>query len=169
MPSPARSTVVLVLVAVFACAEQTPAQQTRPSTFTTPTAAPAFDQEQALAELRKAIEGKEDLAASQVFQNITQYKGVTAARLLRLMEYGFTRSLGVDCTHCHVAGQWERDDKAPKQIARAMSQMMAVINGEHLKKIPGLNSTNPSVNCTTCHRGEKRPALQLADPAEVRR
>lgn len=128
--------------------------------------APAFDQALAIAELKKAIAGKEELLAPEVFKNIKQYKGVTAGRLLRIMEYGFTRSLGVDCTHCHVAGQWDLDEKVTKQIAREMSAMMVIINGEYLKKIPNLKSTNASVNCTTCHRGQTRPALELPPAAK---
>jgi hypothetical protein len=81
------------------------------------------------------------------------------------MEQGFSRSLGVTCTHCHVAGQWASEEKATKQIAREMSKMVSTINGDLLKKIPDLRSTNPTVNCTTCHRGQTRPALDLPAPA----
>ena len=63
--------------------------------------------------------------------NVTEYKGVTAERLLRIMEFGFTRSLGVNCTHCHVAGQWDSDDKGAKETARAMSRMVIAINNEY--------------------------------------
>lgn len=127
---------------------------------------PPFDQGAALAQLKASIAGKEDLPAVEVFKNIQQYKGVTASRFLRIMEFGFTVALGVDCTHCHVPGEWDSDAKATKQIARDMSVMLAAINNEHLKKIPNLRSTNPSVNCTTCHRGNRRPALEL--PAAIR-
>lgn len=132
-----------------------------------PPPAPAFDQAAALAELKASIAGKEDLPAVEVFKNIQSYKGVSASRFLRIMEFGFTVALGVDCTHCHTPGQWESDSKATKQIARDMSAMLAAINNDHLKKIPNLRSTNPSVNCTTCHRGSRRPALEL--PQGVRR
>lgn len=128
-----------------------------------PPAQPAvpFDQAAAMAALQQQIAGKEELPATEVFMNITQYKGVSAGRLLRIMEHGFSRGLGVTCTHCHIAGEWDRDDKATKQTAREMSKMMAAINGELLKKIPNLKSSNPMVNCTTCHRGQIRPALEL--------
>ena len=125
------------------------------------TPAVPFDQAKALAELRKSIEGKEDQQAADVFMNIKQYKGVTAERLLRIMEFGFSRSLGVTCTHCHVPGEWESDEKGAKDTARAMSAMVSAINNEYLKNIATLNSANPSVNCTTCHRGQKRPALEM--------
>ncbi|MEA3245306.1 MAG: c-type cytochrome [Gemmatimonadota bacterium] len=124
-------------------------------------ATPRFDQAAALAELKAAIAGKEELPAVEVFKNIRQYKGVTASRFLRIMEFGFTVALGVDCTHCHTPGRWEADDKETKQIAREMSAMLGAINNDFLKKIPNLKSTNPAVNCTTCHRGSTRPALEL--------
>lgn len=143
-----------VVVAVQSPSQTAPAQPPAP-------VPPAFDEARALADLQRAIAGKEELPASEVFKNITQYKGVTAGRLLRIMEFGYSRSLGVTCTHCHVAGEWEREDRTTKQTARDMSKMMATINGELLKKIPNLKSTNPAVNCTTCHRGQTRPAQDL--------
>jgi hypothetical protein len=127
---------------------------------TVQTTAP-FDQVQALAGLRKQIAGKEELPAEQVFKNIQIFKGMPAGRMLRVMELGYSRSLGVNCTHCHVAEQWEKEDKPTKQIAREMFAMVAVINGDQLKKIKNLKSDNPGVNCTTCHRGQIKPALNL--------
>lgn len=150
---------MLLIVLIAACL-QSPASRAQD-----PAAPPApFDQAKALAELRKSIQGKEDQPADDVFMNIKVYKGVTAERLLRIMEFGFSQSLGVPCTHCHVPGQWDADDKGAKETARAMSAMVTAINTEYLKKIPTLNGANPSVNCTTCHRGQKRPALEMPAP-----
>jgi hypothetical protein len=125
-----------------------------------------FDQAAALADLRAFIAGKEESPAIEVFNNVQQYRNVSAGRFLRIMEFGFTVALGVDCSHCHVPGKWDSDEKPTKQIARDMSVMLAQINNEHLRKIPNLRSTNPQVNCTTCHRGQRRPALEL--PPAVR-
>jgi hypothetical protein len=124
-----------------------------------------FDQALALAELRKRIAGQEEKPAEQVFKNIQLLKGVPAGRLLRIMEMGYSRSLGVNCTHCHVPGEWEKDDKPTKQIARDMAAMMATINTQHLKQIKNLRSENPTINCTTCHRGQTKPALNLPETA----
>ena len=135
---------------------QTPDTQTTTSQSDKP-----FDQAQALADLRKAIAGKEDKPAGEVFKNIQMLKAMPAARLLRVMELGYAKSLGVNCTHCHVAGQWEKEDKPTKQIARDMAAMAANINNEQLKKIKNLKSAEPVINCTTCHRGQTKPALNL--------
>ncbi len=122
-----------------------------------------FDQAQALAELRKKISGQETKPAEQVFKNIQLLKGMPADRVLRIMELGYARSLGVNCTHCHVVEQWEKDDKPTKQIAREMAAMMAAINNDHLKNIKNLKSERPVINCTTCHRGQTKPALNLPE------
>lgn len=120
-----------------------------------------FDQAQALADLRKAIAGKEDKPAAEVFKNIQMLKAMPAGRLLRVMELGYAKSLGVNCTHCHIPGEWEKEDKPTKQITRDMSAMLGTINGDLLKKIKNLKSDTPTVNCTTCHRGQVKPALNL--------
>lgn len=122
-----------------------------------------FDQEQALAALRKSIAGKENMPASEVFKNILMLKQMPAGRLLKVMELGYSRSLGVNCTHCHVPDQWEKDDKPTKPIAREMMTMVGAINNDYLKKIKNLKSENPIVNCTTCHRGQVKPELNLPD------
>ena len=122
-----------------------------------------FDQAQKLAELNKQIAGKENLPAEQVFKNIQVLKGIPAGRLLRIMELGYSRSLGVNCTHCHVVDQWDKDDKPTKPIAREMSKMVQNINNDLLKPIKNLKGPNPVVNCTTCHRGQIKPALNLPE------
>jgi hypothetical protein len=129
---------------------------------------PPVNAEEKPAELRKKIAGSENKPAEEVFKNIQLLKGVPAARLLRIMEQGYSRSLGVNCVHCHVADQWEKEDKPQKQVTRDMAAMTAAINNDLLKKVKNLKSENPTVNCTTCHRGQVRPALGLpaAQPAK---
>ena len=134
--------------------------QTQPTP--TPSPAPAFDQAAAIAKLREQIKGRENEPAPTVFKNIQTMKNTPAGRLLSVMEMGFSRSLGVNCTHCHVPDKWELEDKTQKQTARDMSAMVSTINRELLKNIKNLKSQTPIVNCTTCHRGAVRPALDLA-------
>lgn len=114
-----------------------------------------------VAELREKIKGRENVSADSVFENIKLFKGVPAGRLLAIMEMGFSRSLGVRCEHCHVAGKWASEDKKQKQIARDMAAMSRTINDSLLAKIPNLGGPHPTVNCTTCHRGQVKPALNL--------
>jgi len=128
----------------------------------TPTPAPAeFDQKAALAKLREQIKGKEKEPASAVFKNIQTMKDRPAGQLLAVMEFGYSRSLGVTCTHCHVPDKWESEDKPQKQVARDMSALVGKLNGDLLMNIKNLKSATPTINCTTCHRGEVKPALNL--------
>ncbi len=123
-----------------------------------------FDQKAALAKLREQIKGRENELAPAVFKNIQTMKNTPAGRLLSIMEMGFSASLGVTCTHCHVPDKWEVEDKTQKQTARDMSAMVSTINRDLLKNIKNLKSPSPIVNCTTCHRGEVKPALNLPQP-----
>ncbi len=92
-------------------------------------------------------------------QNIKILKGIPAQQLLGIMNYGYFRSLGVSCGHCHNTNQWDSDEKKPKLIAREMSKMSKRINNELLKGISLLKDA--VVNCTICHRGQIKPALDL--------
>lgn len=120
-----------------------------------------FNQAQKLAELNKQIVGKENQPAEEVFKNIQTLKGLPAARLLKIMELGYSRALGVSCTHCHVTDQWEKEDLVTKQIARDMIKMQQTINNDLLKNIKNLKSPNSLINCTSCHRGQIKPALNF--------
>ena len=137
------------------------------SAQTNPTPAPTvaeFNQAEAIARLKEQIKGKENEPAEKVFKNIQMMKAVPAGRLLAIMEMGYARSLGVNCTHCHAPEKWESEEKPTKQIAREMAAMVGKINGDMLKNIKNLKSENPVINCTTCHRGQVKPALNLTLP-----
>lgn len=123
----------------------------------------AAERDKYVKEVRARISGHEQEPAEKVFKDIQLFKGVPAGRLLAIMNMGYGRSLGVSCTHCHVPGEWEKDDKPQKQVARDMAAMTAKINQELLPQIKNLDSEKPVVNCTTCHRGGVKPALNLAE------
>lgn len=115
-------------------------------------------------ELRLAIKGKEKLPADSVFKNIKILKGVPAGRLIAIMDKGWANSLGVTCGYCHENEHWDLEIKPAKEITRQMAAMSGTINNQLLKNITGL-SANAIVNCTTCHRGSVKPAIQLPPPA----
>jgi hypothetical protein len=137
-----------------------------PNEPSTPEAIKQFNDEK-LAELSKQIAGQKDQPAETVFKNIKILTGVPAGRFLAIMQIGYSRSLGVSCAHCHTPGQWENDDKPAKRIARDMSKMSHTIIFDLLRNIDGLKDREPLVNCTTCHRGQVKPALDMdADGAK---
>jgi len=88
---------------------------------------------------------QEQQRADKVFKNLQVLGGRRAVMIPRIM-HAFTVSLGVQCTHCHVDGAWDKDDKAPKKRAREMLILTARANGI-------VYGTSQGISCWTCHRG----------------
>jgi len=112
-----------------------------------------------IQKIQESIKGREQLSADSVFKNLKYIGGFKAGLLPRVMGK-WSEALGVSCGHCHVTGKWDLDDKPEKKIARQMAELSSKINGD-LVKIDGLQNAKPVINCTTCHRGELKPALNL--------
>jgi hypothetical protein len=166
---PTRSFGVLLVVVALALAGAAALQGTRANAQT---GAPADSAAQAWAKIaaenkedadavRTKIKGRENAPADSVFENIKMMKGVPAGRLVNAMEFGFAPALGARCTLCHVDEKWASEDKKEKQVARDMMVMSRTINDSLLAGIPNLESKKPQVTCTTCHRGQKKPATSL--------
>ena len=155
-----QSALIVSLLAVGIAYSQEKKTLPSPGEPSTPEAIKQFNDEQ-VAAISKQISGKEDQPAEAVFKDIKILNGVPAGRLLSIMQMGYSRSLGVSCAHCHVTGQWEKDAKPPKQIAREMSKMSHTIVFDLLRNIDGIKDRNPVINCTTCHRGQLKPALNM--------
>ena len=109
-----------------------------------------------------AIAGHENEPAEQVFKNIQSLKGMPAGRLVRVMNMGYSRALGVACMHCHVEGDFSSDDKRPKRAAREMMGLNKAVN-EQLRGLKNLEgkAEEKFVNCSTCHRGQVDPNAGL--------
>lgn len=113
-----------------------------------------------VTELLKQLGPNAKKPAGEVFRNVQLMKDVPADRFLRIMDTGYRGSLGVSCDYCHVEDRWEADEKRPKRAAREMILMTRMIN-DHLGKLTEIDTQDASVNCTTCHRGYVKPALQM--------
>jgi hypothetical protein len=111
-------------------------------------------------EVLARIKGRESTPAESVFTNLQVLGGFPAVNLVRAMDQGWSKALGVSCTHCHVPGDWANDSKPQKSIARDMVKMGNVISAQ-LRSMEGLKDRRTIVNCTTCHRGQLKPALNL--------
>jgi tetratricopeptide (TPR) repeat protein len=80
------------------------------------------------------------------------------------MMRGFSNSLGVRCTYCHVGREgapissydFASDEKNTKLIARQMMLMVAEVN-RRIDTLPEHGTPEIMVNCATCHRGVTRP------------
>lgn len=114
-----------------------------------------------LKQWAERIAGREDEPAERVFKNVQYLKTVRASLLLTIMDIGYSRALGVTCTHCHVEQDFASDDKRPKRAAREMAAMHRTIN-QQLAKMDNLGSDpqNRAINCSTCHRGAIQPLLR---------
>lgn len=115
-------------------------------------------------QLLTQIAGRENEPAGKVFKNVKLLQNVPAAQFLQLMNEQYGRSLGMNCGGCHVPGQWEKDDRPNKTVARGMQQMVSRLNGEVLPRIPQIDADFEKVNCGTCHKGNGHPVGMLPHP-----
>jgi Photosynthetic reaction centre cytochrome C subunit len=106
------------------------------------------------------LAGREKEPASRVFKNIrlAWLKSVPAEDFISIMNMGYSRALGVACSHCHVEDDFASDNKRPKRIAREMAVMHKNIN-DQLGKMRNLRGTPEErfINCAVCHRGTTDP------------
>jgi len=91
-------------------------------------------------------------------------KDISRQDLVAMMG-GFTRALGVRCTHCHVGTEGEplasykfaADDKPAKRKARVMMELVRDINAKYLAGLDTRIDPPVKVECSTCHRGVTEP------------
>jgi hypothetical protein len=114
-----------------------------------------------LKQLSEQIKGRENELATNVFKNVQILKTVSASVFLQIMNGGYSRALGVQCTHCHVESEFSSDEKRPKRAAREMATMHTMIN-QQLAKMQNLDSPSDqrSMSCSTCHRGQIKAPRQ---------
>lgn len=70
-------------------------------------------------------------------------------------------ALGVQCSFCHVQGNFPSDEYRTKRTARMMMQMVKALNAQNFPEHEQKEGDSPlgsAVTCYTCHRGEKKPA-----------
>jgi hypothetical protein len=139
------------------------ASATAPPNVPSPSTTAGPNDNEIVADLRAQIKGRGKEPAEAVYKNIKILQGKPAGAVLSIMEIAYNKSLGVRCDYCHDPKDWASDIKKQKGITRQMSGMLHDINEKYIKSINGIKSDNPGVNCTTCHRGQEIPALDL-DP-----
>src|ERR1700676_5151213 len=105
-------------------------------------AAPSAGQEKGAPGAQGA--GGRGAAAGRGLQNLLILPEKTAfAEILPTMET-FQVSLGVQCTFCHVQGNFARDDNPRKNVARAMMRIVDQFN----KTFP---DGKQRIGCWSCH------------------
>jgi hypothetical protein len=86
--------------------------------------------------------------AEQVFRNIRSMADVPAGDFPGIMAY-FSGALGVDCSHCHLVGQWDQDTPAKLKARAMLSMVTATVNKFY-------NGSGP-LGCPDCHQGGAMP------------
>jgi hypothetical protein len=112
-----------------------------------PEAGPKSDTSLWPADLQLPAE-QETQPASKVYKNLRFFNS-TAADLKSAMLL-MSASLGVGCSHCHVMGDWEKDDEPAKNVARSMLAMVRDTRREF---------ADIRIGCPTCHHGTTQPEL----------
>ena len=103
------------------------------------------------------VSAQDTRPAEQVYKNIKVMKGLPANQINQGMHL-IKSALGVDCTHCHIEMEWDREDVQPmKDKARGMYTMMVEINRANFKG-------EQVVTCFTCHKGKAIPDTYPAMP-----
>ncbi len=97
---------------------------------------------------------KPEKTASEVEKNVTVLGSLPASQFSDAMQ-SFNIALGVECTFCHVQGDFAKDDRPQKAMARKMITMTHEINKQAFE---GKNE----VKCYTCHAGAGHPASHPA-------
>ena len=107
-------------------------------------------------------------ARPPAFKNLKIFPAeIPRDRLIEIMK-GYTVSLGVKCTFCHVGEEGKRetmdfasDANRHKDIARTMMAMTRRLNE---KDFAVKDVTKLKVTCYTCHRGSPHPLTTAPDP-----
>ena len=89
-------------------------------------------------------------------KNLQILTGQPRAQVIAIMR-AFSSSLGVECAHCHVQGDFASDEKPTKGTARMMMLMTRDINAK-------FTDGKRHVGCYTCHRGSTEPPLSAPAP-----
>jgi hypothetical protein len=154
------------LLVVSACATTAPPRTATPSAPQPAAAVTPFrnpNQEindRYVQQIAERIAARKSELAAQVFENvrIEWLKTVPAETFLAIMNIGYSRALGVSCTHCHDDQKFASDEKRPKRAAREMAVMHRMIN-QQLRQMENVKSPtdNRSINCFSCHRGTLDP------------
>jgi len=90
-----------------------------------------------------------------VFVLFTVFVTLSFARLdaqddVQARMQAYNKALGVECTHCHLDGQWSLAYLPMFDMAFRMQKMVTDLNAGALKQYDG-------ITCNTCHQGSTAP------------
>ena len=153
---------LLGIAMIVGCLGASAQQATPPAPQVPPPAISSIQEtnDRYVKQITARIAGREKEPASSVFKNIqlANLKDDPAERFLAIMSFGYSKALGVTCTHCHNDADFSSDEKRPKRAAREMAVMHRAIN-DQLSKMENIDLPTEKrfINCSTCHRGVINP------------
>jgi len=103
---------------------------------------------------KKEEVAKAELAAPVNLKVLQVNSGSEVRQIMRT----FAAGLGVQCSHCHVEGNFASDENPKKQIARQMIRLTQKVNAD-------FPDGKLRISCYTCHRGEVQPRTAPAPEA----
>lgn len=89
-------------------------------------------------------------------------KVLAAGTDIRFVMQNFNAALGVECTYCHVQGDFTSDANPKKDIARNMIAMVRRIDANFGTSAGVFPAGYHEVDCSTCHRGSVKPETKAA-------
>lgn len=113
----------------------------------------------AVLSARRAEAGDEPAT----FKNVKVLTHLTSKQEMRAEMKKMAASLGVKCSHCHVPGKFDLDDKDTKKAARHMLEMTRELNEKFFADAKP--EEKPRITCWTCHAGHEKPGREV--PAEA--
>jgi Photosynthetic reaction centre cytochrome C subunit len=78
---------------------------------------------------------------------------------MRFVMQSFNEALGVQCTYCHMQGDFADDSNPKKEIARKMIGMVRMIDTTFPSSVGVFPDGYHEVDCITCHRGNVKPEI----------
>ena len=69
----------------------------------------------------------------------------------------FNEALGVQCTFCHMEGDFAADTNPKKDMARKMIAMVRMTDTSFPSSVGAFPEGYHEVDCITCHRGNSKP------------
>jgi Photosynthetic reaction centre cytochrome C subunit len=84
-------------------------------------------------------------------------KVLAATTEIPFVMQNFSKALGVQCTYCHVQGDFPSDANPKKDIARKMIAMVRQIDLSFPSTAGIFPDGYSEVDCITCHRGSVKP------------
>jgi hypothetical protein len=96
-------------------------------------------------------------------QPATNLKVLAADTEMLFVMQSFGQALGVQCTYCHVQGDFASDANPKKEIARRMIRMVRQIDLGFQSSTGVFPAGYHEVDCMTCHRGRTKPETKAPE------